>query len=107
MRLYEFYENDRRRLSLETRYGTGWRSSKDKGYQFTLFWVAETNELCLMKAPDLDVRSDGMFSRFILKLPPHAQVQQPGDLDVHVEVLAHLEGTAAADVPGRMARTGR
>jgi hypothetical protein len=88
--LEHFYGNPRRQDSREIRFGSGWRSSKFSQLEFVVFWIAETQELCLLRAPARDVQSDGVFSRFILGVPPHVNPQPLGDGEVTVEVLRTL-----------------
>ncbi|MGH9195737.1 MAG: hypothetical protein ACRD1T_08365 [Acidimicrobiia bacterium] len=88
--LEEFYGDPRRQESKEVRFGSGWHSSKFEHFEFVVFWVAETEELCLLGALNRDVRSDGVFSRFILGVPPHVNPQPLGDGVVTIEVLATL-----------------
>ncbi|MGH2729913.1 MAG: hypothetical protein ACRDJI_04820 [Actinomycetota bacterium] len=88
--LERFYSDPRRRASREIRFGTGWRSSKLNDFEFVVFWVAATEELCLLKAPIRGLQSDGMFSRFILGIPPHTNPRPLGDNEVTVEVLAKV-----------------
>lgn len=88
--LEAFYEDERRRDSREVRFGSGWRSSRFQDFEFVIFWVADTQELCLLRAPIRAVQSDGVFSRFILGVPPHVNPQPPRDGEVTVEVLATL-----------------
>lgn len=86
----QFYAEPRRQRSREVRFGSGWRSSQFTLFEFVVFWVAETRELCLLRAPSRDVRSDGMFSRFVLGVPPHVNPQPLRDGEVTVEVLCEL-----------------
>ena len=89
-RIEDFYSDPRRQDSREVKFGSGWRSSKFEFFEFILFWVADTQELCLLRAPQRDVQSDGVFSRFILHVPPHTNPQPLRDEEVMVEVLAVL-----------------
>jgi hypothetical protein len=85
-----FYRDPRRQDSREIRFGSGWRSSHFEHFEFVVFWVADTNELCLLRAPIRGVQSDGVLRRFILGLPPHVRTQSLSDEEVTVEVLATL-----------------
>lgn len=88
--LERFYSDTRRKNSEEVRFGIGWRSAKHELFEFVVFWVAETEELCLLRSPIHDVESDGMVSRFILGIPPHVRAQELRDDEVTVEVIARI-----------------
>jgi hypothetical protein len=87
--LERFYNDTRRKDSEEVRFGIGWRSANEP-FEFVVFWVAETEELCLLRSPVRDVQSDGMVSRFILGIPPHMRAQELRDDEVTVEVIARI-----------------
>ena len=86
----EFYAAEARQASREVRFGSGWRSARFPEWEFSVFWIAATQELCLLRAPTPDVRSDGTISRFILHIPPHTNPEQLRDRDVTIEVLAKV-----------------
>lgn len=86
--LEDFYADPARKGSREISFGSGWRSSKYELFEYTLFWVASTSELCAMRAPIRDVRSDGPISRFVLGVPPHFRSQELRGAEVTVAVLA-------------------
>lgn len=88
--LESFYANPARSGSREMRFGSGWRSRNYGFFEFTVFWIQNTRELCALRSPIRHVRSDGMFSRFFLGLPPHAEVQKLKDAELTVEVLGRL-----------------
>ena len=88
--LETFYLDSVRRDSREVRFGTNWRSEQVEDCEFIVFWVEDTREFCLLRAPLRDVQSDGVFSRFILHVPPHFNPQPPRDDEVTVEVIAVL-----------------
>ena len=85
-----FYSDERRRDSAELRFGSGWRSSRLVNFEYLVFWIAATEELCLLRAAIRDVQSDGVFSRFVLGLPPHTNPRELRDHEVSVEVLGRL-----------------
>jgi hypothetical protein len=93
-----FYEDERRRNSREVRFGVDWRSSKYALFQFGVFWVEDTQELCLLRSPIRDVQWDGPVSRFILQVPPHVNAQPLRDHEVTVEVIARLPDDEIAEV---------
>lgn len=88
--LESFYGDQRRRDSVELRFGSGWRSSRLDNFEYQVFLIAATEELCLLRAAIRDVQSDGVFSRFVLGLPPHTNPRELRDHEVSVEVLARL-----------------
>ncbi len=88
--LREFYEDDRRRDSEEVGFGSEWLSAGYPGFEFSVFWVAATQELCALRSPLRDVASDGPVSRFVLGIPPHTNPWELRDEEVSVEVLAYL-----------------
>ena len=88
--LETFYDDARRRDSSEVRFGSGWRSSRLHNFEYLVFWIEATQELCLLRAAVRDVQSDGVFSRFVLGLPPHTNPRELRDHEVSVEVLAVL-----------------
>jgi hypothetical protein len=88
--LGDFYEDDRRRDSPELHFGTNWRSTEFPGYEFSVFWLADTHELCVLRSPIVDVKSDGIVSRFILGIPPHTNPTELRDDEVKVDVLVTL-----------------
>jgi len=96
--LEEFYADPRRRDSRELRFGLGWRSANYEFFEFSVFWLAATDELCLLRAPMRDARSDGVFSRFILGVPPHFNPEPMRDHEVAVEVLARVEEARLLDL---------
>lgn len=89
--LESFYSNAERSDSREIGFGSGWRNRNYEFFEFTVFWIETTRELCALRSPIRHVRSDGMFSRFLLSLPPHAQVERLKDSELTVEVLARLD----------------
>lgn len=96
----EFYANEARRDSREIRFGSGWRSTRFPEWDFSVFWIAATEELCLLSAPVPDVESDGPVYRFILQIPPHTNPKQLRDEDVTIEVLAKIPESALSDLLG-------
>lgn len=85
--LEDFYSVPSRRQSREIEFGSSWRSSKWSGYEFRVFWVAETNELCTLRTPVLDIQSDGPFSRFVVGMPPHTRTRPLEPNEAVVEIL--------------------
>ena len=85
-----FYEDQRRRESKELHLGIGWRSRRYELFEFTLFWLADTRELCALRSPIRNVQPDGFFRRFILGLPQHMRKSELRDDEVQIEVLAVL-----------------
>ncbi|HEV2756548.1 MAG TPA: hypothetical protein VG318_12330 [Actinomycetota bacterium] len=94
-----FYADERRRGSEEIRFGSQWRTPAWPSFEFAVFWVADTGELCALRSPIRDVASDGPVTRFVLGVPPHTNPQPLGDHEVTVEVLASL---TAAEVDERL-----
>lgn len=88
--LEAFYGDTQRRESREIRFGTGWRSSRYELFEFVVFWVAATEELCVLRTPIRDVQSDGLVSRFVLGIPPHTNPRSLSDDEVTIEVLARI-----------------
>jgi hypothetical protein len=88
--LEAFYDDDRRQESREVWFGSGWQSSKEELFEFLVFWVADTEEVCLLRTPLRDVQSDGVLSRFVLGIPPHVNPRPLGDEEATVEVLAKM-----------------
>ena len=91
--LDEFYADDRRRRSDEIGFGSHWVSSTFPGFEFSVFWLVDTEELCALRSPLRDVALDGPVSRFVLGIPPHTNPQDLRDDEVVVEVLASLTET--------------
>ena len=85
-----FYEDERRTDSRELRFGLNWRSTAMPMFEFSVFWLEVTEELCALRSPIRDVVSDGPVSRFIVGIPPHTNPQKLRDEEVTVEVLANL-----------------
>ena len=96
----DFYTAEARRDSREIRFGSGWRSTRVPEWEFSLFWIAATEELCLLRAPLPDVESDGVVNRFIFGIPPHTNPKQLRDEDVTIEVLATVPESALSDLLG-------
>lgn len=90
-KLDAFYSDVRRKNSDEVRFGSGWRSEGAPGFGFTVFWVCDTEELCVMRFPIRDVQEDGMLRRFVLDLPPHFKRNPLSDDEVTVRVLCEAE----------------
>lgn len=89
--LGSFYADPHRSGSREIRFGSGWRSRNYESFEFNVFWVEATKELCALRSPIRHVRSDGVISRFVLGLPPHAEVQELKDNELSIEVLGRLD----------------
>ena len=91
--LVEFYAEDPRRRSREIHLGVGWRSRHYGFFEFSLFWIADTKELCVLRAPTRDVGPRGSFSPFSWPVPLYSQIQPPKEKELTVEVLGVLEET--------------
>ena len=99
--LEEFYADPRRKQSREIQFGAGWQSSRFEGLEFQLFWVAATSELCVLRTPLLNIRSDSFLSRFIAGLPPHTRTQPLEEEEAMVDVIGEVqEGDLAALLNG-------
>ena len=88
--LDRFYSVEQRRGSEEVPFGSHWSSSAYPGFEFSVFWLADTHELCALRSPIRDVVSDGPVTRFVLGIPPHVNPRELRDDEVVVEVLASL-----------------
>jgi hypothetical protein len=102
--LESFYADPRRHSGKELHFGLGWRTPRYEFFEFDVFWLEGTRELCALHSPVRDVRSDGPFSRFILGLPPHFRKQELRGEEVEVDVLALLDEDQVQDALGAWER---
>ena len=91
--LDEFYAEHPRRRSPEAHLGGGWHSRVYVSFEFSLFWIEETKELCALWARKRDVGPRGSFSPFSWPVPLYSQIQPPKDKELSVEILGVLEET--------------
>ena len=89
--LEAFYSEERRRASREVTFGSQWRSAGAPGWWFSVFWIADTEELCVMRSPIKDVQEDGTFRRFVLDIPPHFKKNPLRDEEVTMRVLCEVQ----------------
>lgn len=90
--LDEFYAEDTRRRSHEVHLGVGWRSRDYVSFEFSLFWIEETKELCALRAPKRDVGPRGPFSPgSFVPVPLYHNIQPPKEKELNIEVLAVLD----------------
>jgi hypothetical protein len=88
MDIDEFYEEDpARRDSKELALGSDWSSAADPASVFTLFWIHDTGELCLMRAPRLAGKLPGSQGPFGVG---NARVVEPKTSALSVEVVARF-----------------
>jgi hypothetical protein len=84
----EFYAADpERRSSDEVPLGDGWSSVGDPSSTFTLFWIRDTGELCLMQAPSMSPKSPGSLGPYGSGI---ASVREPRASDLQVRVIARI-----------------
>jgi hypothetical protein len=57
-----------------------------------VFWIADTSELCVLRAPIRDVipNSPFSFNSLVLDMPARSTLQGYGDQELTVEVLAKV-----------------
>lgn len=90
--LDEFYSVDSRRRGPELHLGVGWRSGDYVLFEYSLFWIQETRELCALRAPKRDVGPRGPFSNpLFAPVPLYHNIQPPKEKELGIEVLARLE----------------
>lgn len=89
--LTDFYDADERRRGDELHFGVGWRTPRYSLFEFSLFWIRDTRELCALRAPVRGVGPRGPFSNPLAPVPLYSNVQQQREEDLRIEVLAVLE----------------
>lgn len=90
--LDQFYTQDPRRRSHELHLGVGWRSRDYGLFEFSIFWIEGTKELCALRAPRRDVGPRGPFSHaFFAPAPLYHNIQPPKEKELGIEVLAVCE----------------
>ena len=95
--LEAFFEDERRRESPERRFGAGWRSAEDGGSVYSIFWLAETGELCALEAPATDIKVGGGLSNIVTSPLLWANTQPPADASLFVSVLDVIEDESELD----------
>ena len=88
--LERFYEDERRRDSREVKYGSGWRDRAHELFRFDVFWIEDTQELCLLRYPVREPYLTGAYQHWFTPVPLHAELSRLPDDQVSVEVLATL-----------------
>lgn len=97
--LQDFYSEDPRRRSGEVRFGLGWRSKGYEFFEFSLFWISGSEELCALRAPIRDVEPHGPFKRpFLAPVPLYSELQRVRPEEMSVEVLVELDEAQVREV---------
>lgn len=89
--LSDFYNDERRRESREVRFGTEWTTSKSEDFRYSVFWLDDTNELCVMRSPIGGIYFSGHYRNPIDPFLTHAEVLPLADEDLVIEVLAQVD----------------
>ena len=95
--LNEFFEDERRRESPEKLFGMSWRSGEDDDSVYSIFWLAETGELCALEAPATGLRIGGGVTNIFTSPLLWARPQAPSAESLTVTVLGVFEDEAELD----------
>jgi hypothetical protein len=96
-RLDEFFEDERRRNSPERLFGMEWRSEHDPDSVYTIFWLADTRELCALQAPRRDVKVGGGTTNIFAGGEIWTNIQRPRNDELTVSVLGLIDDVERLD----------
>lgn len=89
--LDEFFADERRSGSDERRFGSGWRTPGEPGVVYSVFWLADTKELCALRSSVTDVKIGGGLTNMFASGEIWANTQAPDSAQMSVVVLGHVE----------------